>query len=70
MDRQQAIEQVKEICNLLSRDMMKIQPLIPHLQDEETQKKMFEGVFKLTSDIETIKKLAIKLQGKDGSTVL
>lgn len=70
MERQQAIDQIKETCNLLSKDMMKIQPLIRHLQDKETEAKMFETVFNLTTNIESIKKLAIKLQGKDSSTLL
>ena len=70
MDRQAAIDQIKDACTQLSRDMMKINPAITHLKDEETQGKLYEAVYKLTADIETVKKLVIKLQGRDGSTEL
>lgn len=70
MDRQAAIDQIKDACNQMSRQMMRVNPVVPKLEDEVTQNKLYEAIYQLTSDIEVVKKLVIKLQGRDDSTEL
>ena len=54
----------------MAREMMKISPAIGKIEDKETQTKLYETVYKTTADIESIKKLIIKLQGRDDSALL
>ncbi len=67
MDRNQAIEQIKEACANIAREMMRINPVIGKLEDKDTETKLYETVYQATSNIEVIKKSVIKLQGRDDS---
>ena len=67
MDRTQAIEQIKEACANIAREMMRINPVIGKLEDKDTETKLYETVYQATSNIEVIKKSVIKLQGRDDS---
>ena len=55
--------------------MMDLNPAITHLDDEETQKALFEASYELTKQLEIIKKRVIKLErrgdaGADSSSEL
>ena len=50
--------------------MMKIQPTTDHLGDEETQAEITKAAYKLTIELEVIKKKLIRLQQRDDSPEL
>lgn len=62
MDRAEAITKIKDACKGMAIDLMKITPAIPHLNDKATQDELFQTVYRLTKDIEIIKKRVIKLE--------
>ncbi|HEY1173284.1 MAG TPA: hypothetical protein VGH19_18085 [Verrucomicrobiae bacterium] len=70
MDRQAATEQIRSVCNTIARELMKVHPAVPALKDEETQKVLYETLYELTKNVETIKKKLNKLQASDDTKVL
>lgn len=62
MDRTGAIEQIKNVCKDIAVDLMKIHPAVPPLADEPTQREIYEAIYRITKDLELIKKKVIKLQ--------
>jgi len=70
MDRAAAIEQIQSVCNNIARELMRIHPAVPALAHKETQDKLYETVYRLTTDVETIKKALLKLRGMDDSKEL
>ena len=62
MDRAAAIDHIKEVCKNIAVDLMKIHPAVPPLADEATQKEIYEAIYRITKDVELIKKKVIKLQ--------
>jgi hypothetical protein len=70
MDRKAAIEQIRTVCDTIARELMKVHPAVPAIQHEETQKVIYETVYELTKNVETIKKKLIRLQGADDSKLL
>ncbi len=67
MDQNQAIEQIKDACANIAREMMRINPVIGKIGDKEVESKLYETVYQATSNIEVIKKTVIKFQGRDDS---
>jgi hypothetical protein len=65
MDRNEGIERIREACKNISLELMKIHPMVASLKDEETQKVMYETLYELTKNLETIKKRLGKLQKRD-----
>ncbi len=70
METQQAIQQIRDACDAMSRELMKINPAIGSLGAPETQEKMYETVYRLTTDVETVKKAMLKLRKADDSPEL
>lgn len=70
MDRKAAIEQIRTVCDTIARELMKVHPAVPAIQHEETQNVIYETVYELTKNVETIKKKLIRLQGSDDSKLL
>jgi len=75
MDRAEASEKIKDHCKTIALEMMDLNPAITHLDDEETQKALFEASYELTKQLEIIKKRVIKLErrgdvGADSSSEL
>lgn len=70
METDQAIQQIKDACDAMSRELMKINPAIGHLGDKDTQDRMFETVYRMTTDVETMKKAMLKLRKRDDSAEL
>jgi thymidylate synthase ThyX len=70
MDRQEATEQIRSVCNNIARELMKIHPAVPALKDEETQKVLYETVYELTKHVEVIKKKLNRLAATDDSKLL
>ena len=75
MDRDEASEKIKTHCKAIALEMMDLNPIITHLDDQETQEALFEASYELTKQLEIIKKRVIKLErrgdaGTDTSTEL
>ena len=70
MDRTAAITQIKDACNGMARELMKIHPAVPALAHADTQKEIYEAIYRLTKDVEVIKKQLLRLQKSDDSTLL
>jgi len=70
MDRKTAIEHIQRACDHIARELMRIHPAVPALGDTETQGKTYEALHRITTDVEVIKKLMLKLRGRDASADL
>ena len=70
MDKAAAIKQIRDVCNNLSRELMRIHPAVPALADKEAQDEIFKTLFELTKQVEIVKKRLAKLEAKDESTLL
>jgi thymidylate synthase ThyX len=70
MDKAAAIKQIRDVCNNVSRELMRIHPAVPALEEKEAQDEIFKTLFELTKQVEIIKKRLAKLEAKDESTLL
>jgi len=70
MDRAAATQQIRDVCNSVSRELMRIHPAVPALADQETQDEIYKTLFELTKQVEIIKKRLAKLEAKDESNLL
>ena len=70
MEKPAAVQQIRDVCNLISRELMRIHPAVPALADKEAQDEIFKTTFELTKNVETIKKRLAKLEAKDGTPLL
>ncbi len=70
MDKPTAIREIREVCNSVSRELMRIHPAVPALADKEAQAEIYKTLFELTKNVETIKKRLAKLEAKDDSALL
>ena len=70
MTREEATDKIEAACKEIALQMMKIQPTIRHLADEETEADCVRAAYALTKELEIIKKKLIRLQNRDGSTDL
>jgi thymidylate synthase ThyX len=70
MDKAEAIKQIREVCNNVARDLMRIHPAVPALADKAAQDEIFKTLYELTKQVEIIKKRLAKLEAKDDSALL
>jgi thymidylate synthase ThyX len=70
MDKAAAIQQIRDVCNNLSRELMRIHPAVPALADKDAQDEIYKTSFELTKHVEIIKKRLAKLEAKDDSALL
>jgi len=70
MDKVAAIKQIRDVCNNVSRELMRIHPAVPALAEKEAQDEIFKTLFELTKQIESIKKRLARLEAKDDSALL
>ena len=66
----EAIAQIKEICHRIVKEMMSLQPTIGKLQDGAVRQTLYESVYQLTAQLETVKKQAIRYEKGDANRVL
>ena len=64
MTRDEAIEKIQAACKEIALQMMKVQPTLRHLGDEETESDCVRASYQLTKELEIIKKKLIKLQNR------
>ena len=70
MDKAAAIKQIRDVCNNVARELMRIHPAVPALAEKEAQDEIFKTLFELTKQVEIIKKRLAKLEAKDDSALL
>ena len=70
MDKAAANKQIRDVCNNVARELMRIHPAVPALADKEAQDEIFKTLFELTKQLEIIKKRLAKLEAKDDSALL
>ena len=70
MEKPAAIQQIREACREIVRQLMKIHPAVPHLGHAETQEEVFRALHQLTVDLEVVKKKVGRLERDDESTLL
>lgn len=63
MTPEEAVEAIKKTCNDISQETMKLNPAIRALGNEELQGELLSAVYKLTIDLEVIKKMLRKKGG-------
>jgi hypothetical protein len=56
MTPQEAAEEIKSTCDEMSKSTLKLNPAIRALDNEELQNSLLQAVYKLTVDLETVKK--------------
>lgn len=69
MEQTEAIQVIQDACAEIAREMMKITPAVTALQNGQTKEKVFQTLYELTANVETIKKQVGKL-GKDDDSIL
>lgn len=67
MERPEAIQLLRNECNLLSAAITRMHPVAPALQDSPTQTEIFKALFELTKNVETVKKQLMRLERRDDS---
>lgn len=67
MDKNAAIQQIREACDTIARQLMRIHPALPSLADKEAQEQIIKTAFEMTKQVETIKKRLARLDSKDDS---
>ncbi len=70
MERQQAIQDIRDRVNQIAASVTAIHPCVPKLADASTQAEMFKALFELTKQVEVIKKHLLKLEKRDDSAAL
>ena len=70
MDKAAAIRQIRDVCNNVARELMRIHPAVAALAEKEAQDEIFKTLFELTKQVEIIKKRLAKLEAKDDSALL
>ena len=70
MDKPAAIQQIRDVCNSVSRELMRIHPAVPALSDKDAQDEIYKTLFELTKHVEIIKKRLARLEAKDESKLL
>ncbi len=70
MEEEEAVDRIKEACAAMAREMMRITQAVPHLGHKEVQERLFETMYQLTTNVETVKKQVGRIGGGDGSTLL
>ena len=70
MTQEEAIQKIEDACRVISLEMMKITPKARHIRDEEIAGDIMKASYRLTIELEVIKKKLIKLKGQDDSSLL
>lgn len=65
MTPEEAAEEIKSTCNEISKSTLQLNPAIRALDNEALRDELLQAVYKLTIDLETIKKVLRKKGGND-----
>ncbi|MFT4691394.1 MAG: hypothetical protein ACKVHO_13455 [Verrucomicrobiia bacterium] len=69
MTSQEAVEEIKNTCDEMSKSTLKLNPAIRALDNEDLKNELIQAVYKLTVDLETVKK-TLRRKGRDGKQLL
>lgn len=67
MERTEAIQLLRDECNLLSGSVTRMHRTAPELNDAATQAEIFKALFELTKNVEVVKKQLMRLERRDES---
>jgi hypothetical protein len=70
MDRNSAIKQMREACNVVSGEVTRLHQLAPGLSEAATQGEVLKALFELTKQVEVVKKHLLRLEKRDDSSLL
>lgn len=70
MERNAAIQRIREQVNQIAANVTAIHPLVPGLADPPTQGELFKALYELTKNVEVVKKQLLKLEQRDDSRAL
>ncbi len=70
MERNAAIQEIRERINQVAANITAIHPLTPRLADPATQAELLKALFELTKQVEVVKKHLLKLEKRDDSAAL
>ena len=70
MERNTAIQKIREQVNQIAASVTAVHPLVPGLADPPTQGELLKALYELTKSVETVKKHLLKLEKRDDSSVL
>lgn len=70
MERNAAIQKIREQANQIAANVTTIHPLVPALADPPTQGELLKALYELTKSVEVVKKQLLKLEKRDDSSVL
>ena len=70
MERNAAIQNIREQANQIAAHVTAIHPLVPGLADPPTQGELLKALYELTKSVEVVKKQLLKLEKRDESAVL
>lgn len=70
MEKAAAIQQIRDACREIARQMMKIHPSVPYLDHPETQDEVLRTLHQMTVELEVVKKKIGRLEREDESTLL
>ncbi len=65
-----AISTIKEACHRIAHEMMTLQPAIGKLSNEKVRSGLYETIYQLTAQVESVKKQVIRHEKGDASKVL
>ncbi|MEM9444421.1 MAG: hypothetical protein AAGA18_03635 [Verrucomicrobiota bacterium] len=70
MEKEQAIQQIREACNEISTSLMQIHPALSGLNHEKTKDAIIKTSYELTKNVEGIKKHIAKLEQRDSQDTI
>jgi hypothetical protein len=70
MEKAAAIQQIRDACREIVRQLMKVHPAVPHLGHPETQEEVLKALHQLTVELEVVKKKVGRLERDDSSSLL
>jgi len=70
MERDVAIQKIREQVNQIAANVTAIHPLVPGMAHGPTQSEILKALFELTKNVEIIKKQLLKLEKGDESALL
>jgi len=65
-----AISTIKEACRRIAHEMMTLQPAIGKLTEESVRSGLYETIYQLTAQVESVKKQVIRYEKGDASKIL
>ena len=65
MEPEAALNEIKKSCNAISAELIRLTPAVGHLGNPALQDELIKALYQLTKDVETVKKLARKVNPPD-----